>query len=70
VHQKLDALLRDLDGHGAIVYFAVRHASIVGKSWSDHQTPMPIHILYLVVHCKEKLIKEFLVPKEFRFGVA
>jgi transcriptional regulator with XRE-family HTH domain len=68
VHQELDALLRELDGHGAIVYFAVRHTSIVGKSWPD-QTPMPVDILYLVVHCTEKLIKEFLVPKEFRFGI-
>jgi hypothetical protein len=69
VQQELDALLRELDGGGAIVYFAVRHTSIVGNSWPD-QTPMPVHILYPLVHCKEKLIKEFLVPKEFGFGIA
>ena len=69
MHQELDALLRELDGRGAIVYFAVRHTSIVGKSWPD-QTPMPVHILYLLVHCKEKLIKKSSVPKEFRFGIA
>jgi transcriptional regulator with XRE-family HTH domain len=68
VHKALDALLRDLDGYGAVVYSAVRHTSIVGERWPD-QTPMPVDVLYLLVHCKEKIIKEFLVSKEFRFGI-
>jgi transcriptional regulator with XRE-family HTH domain len=68
VHRQLDDLLCDLEGCGAIVYSAVRSTSIVGKSWAD-QTPMPVQILYLVVHLKDKIVKEFLVPKNFRFGL-
>jgi hypothetical protein len=30
---------------------------------------MLVDILYLLVHLKDKIIKEFLVPKEFRFGI-
>jgi hypothetical protein len=68
VHDELDALLRDLEDDGAIVYSAIRHASVVGKDWPN-QTPMPVDILYLVVHLTDKSISEFLVPKHFRFGI-
>jgi hypothetical protein len=30
---------------------------------------MPVDILYLLVHLKDKIIEEILVPKRFRFGM-
>jgi transcriptional regulator with XRE-family HTH domain len=62
VHRELDALLNDLARDGAIVHSALRATSVVGKSWPD-QTPMPLDILYFVIHAKDKVIEEFLVPK-------
>jgi transcriptional regulator with XRE-family HTH domain len=68
VHRELNDLLRALEGHGAIIYSAVRCTSLLGKTWTD-QTPMPVDILYLLVHLKDKIIEEILVPKRFRFGM-
>jgi transcriptional regulator with XRE-family HTH domain len=67
VYRKLDSLLQDLGGRGAVVHSAMRSTSIVGKDWPN-QTPLPVDILYLVVHVKEKIIEEFLVPKKTRGG--
>jgi hypothetical protein len=59
VHHELGTLLCDLEALGAIVYSAVRHASVLGKDWPN-QTSLLVNILYLVVQLKDKVIVQFV----------